>query len=100
MNAFDAAASLMMDDENITVEATYTPSGGEPVDLRISVERDVQSLPQQLKSQSVSGKTEIEFLASTGIAPKRGDMIQTDAESWQVQGLESNDGHFIRVSVK
>lgn len=101
MTAFDVAAEKLINDPNVGKDATYTPAGGSPIpNLRIIIDRDVQRFPGGFNSQVSGRRTEVSFLASSGIAPKRGDTIDSESETFKVEGLEGNDGNFITVSVK
>lgn len=100
MTVFDEAVKDIFDNDDVAVDADYTPTGEAAVPCRIIINRDVLLQPTGMDAQVVEQGIIIEaILADIGQEPNRGDIFETDTETFTVQSIESNDGRVVKVIV-
>jgi len=90
----DSELMIMLGDDVI-----YIASGGGSAAIKAVVDKDVERVGND--GYTLDPRTEIEFLKSdiTGY-PKRGDTITYNADSFTVESVLLDDGHYVRVAVK
>ena len=96
---FATAATDIM--EKLGASATFTPAVGDPVeDCHISIERDVELQPSGFDTEVYAlGITVEALLSEVGGEPNRGDVFETETETFTVEAPISNDGTFVKVQV-
>ncbi len=82
-------------------EATFTKSGGVPVDCNVFIDFNVQLQPSGMDTQVWQQGTVIEVCLSEigDIEPDRGDVFVVDAVTYTVQAISENDGITVKVIV-
>lgn len=99
---FDELAEDLFNDEDLTVVADFTPSGGSPVeDIRVNLMRAVEDQPGALDAQVWGTDTTIEYLLDDiGSEANEGDVFTIDGTDYTVTRVLQNDGRFVKVGVK
>ena len=89
-DAFAAANATMFADENITLEAIYTPDGGDAVSVRVVPEQ-----PDRLTGFGGAGivsDTAVFVVPVAAVAaPAAGDQIEVGGATYTVQGAPQRD---------
>ena len=90
MNAFAAAMDAIFADINMAVDATWYPTGGAPVPVRV-----IRKAPDEVTSfgsaQILSDTTLVDVLVSEMANPKPGDGVAIGADSFVIQGEPKRD---------
>ena len=99
MTVFDTAADTLFADQNLAVDATYTPDGGAPVSVRVIVEHNVE-----LASVGFSGvsdrRTMIGVRKSEIPQPGRGDTLLVGSTTYVVDVVITDDSYETQVAVR
>ena len=86
--------------DQLGVDATFTPSAGDPVSLKINFKSVLVMQPTGYETRSWQGEKSIEFiLADIGREPNRGEVFEVDETDYTVQAVIANDGRFCQVAV-
>jgi len=90
MSAFSAAMDAIFQDQNMAVEATWTPQGGAPLPVRV-----IRKAPDELTSfgaaRILSDTTFIDVRVSEMPSPKPGDTIIIGVDTFTIQGEPKRD---------
>jgi len=90
MNAFAVALDALFADVNLGLDATWYPSGGAPVPIRV-----IRKAPDEVTSfgaaQILSETTLVDVRVSEIPDPKPGDGIAIGAENFTIQGEPKRD---------
>ncbi|NOX73483.1 MAG: hypothetical protein GXP03_07635 [Alphaproteobacteria bacterium] len=91
MSAFAAAMDAIFQDQNMAVEATWTPQGGVPLPVRV-----IRKAPDELTSfgaaRILSDTTLIDVRVSSEMpSVKSGDTIIIGADTFTIQGEPKRD---------
>jgi hypothetical protein len=82
-------------------DATYTPVLGDPLELKIFIDFDVQFEPGDLTAQTWQTGTQIEILLEDVEAePSRGATFLYDETTYTVLKVIQNDGFTVKMAVK
>lgn len=82
------------------IDAVYTPLTGDPVPLRIMLNKNIVLQPSSMDTQVVELGTTIEaILADLGKLPVRGETFVADSDVYTVQSISRNDGEEVEVIV-
>ncbi len=96
----DMAAALPEMIEELGEEATFTPSGGNPVACHILIGFDVDLQPDGFKTTAWQCATVIQALLSEIKAgPDKGDIFTLSGKNYTVQKVTFNDGLTVKVAV-
>jgi len=99
MSIFDDMACGLM--TMIGVSATYTPSAGDPVDLTVNIQRNVEMQTENFTGQAWVKVDTLECLLNdTGKEPDKNETFETDAYTYIVDSVIENDGFFVKMIVK
>ena len=86
---------------NFNSLATFTPSTGSAVSLRVDFDKTVQFQPEGLTSQAWPQAITIEaLLADLPHEPNRTETFAISGTTYTVQAVIENDGYFVKVHVK
>lgn len=100
-NAFDDMEEDLFDTFDDIVDATYTPTIGDPVSCRIHIEQQLDPQPLGYESQAWASRLTIEYrLDEVGQQANRGDIFTTDSVDYEVQSVIEGDQRFCKVAVK
>ncbi len=90
MNAFAVALDALFADVNLGLDATWYPSGGAPVPVRV-----IRKAPDEVTrfgaAQILSDTTLVDVRVSEMPNPKPGDGISIGAENFTIQGEPRRD---------
>ena len=90
MTAFAAALDALFQDVNLGLDATWYPSGGAPVPVRV-----IRKAPDEVtafgSAQILSETALIDVRVSEMADPKPGDGIAIGAENFAIQGEPKRD---------
>ena len=82
-------------------DATYTPSGGDPVSYKAWVWKAVEPQPSGYDSQAwEQGITISALLSELGQEPDRGDTFLVDGTTYKVLNVAENNGITMHVNVE
>lgn len=98
----EAAFDTMADDlfDQLGVDATFTPSAGDPVMLKVAFKSLLAMQPTGYETRSWQAENSIEFvLADIGREPNRGETFTVDSTSYRVEAVIENTGRFCSVAV-
>jgi len=96
---FDQAATDVFD--TMGVDATFTPSVGDPVSCKAVLDKDVEMQPSGYDAQVYAMGNTIEYLLDeVGKEADRGETFLIGSDTWTVQSVSRNDGRFVKVIVK
>lgn len=96
--AFDEMGEVLFD--QLGVDATFTPSAGDPVSLKVVFKSVLAMQPTGYETRSWQGEKSIEFiLDDIGREPNRGDVFEVDEVDYTVQAVIANDGRFCQVAI-
>jgi len=77
----------------------YTDSAGSTTQLSAIIDRRVERVGAD--GYTIQHRTEIEFLISAlAIYPSAGDTIMRNSETFIVESVLHDDGHYIRLAIK
>ncbi len=96
--AFDFATDDVFACSDLGEAATYTPVSGATSSMTVIIDRNVFAIGDM--GQVVERRTMIRFRRSEKSAVKVGDRITVGAESWTLQGVESDDGYVIHAHAR
>lgn len=99
MTVFDTALNTLFLDTNLSVAATYTPSGGSGAAVRVIVEHDVELISIGA-SDVADRRTVIGVRKSDVVTPGKGDTILVGATTYTVDVIISDDSYETQVSVR
>lgn len=96
--AFDEMGDVLFD--QLGVDATFTPSAGDPVALKVVFKTELAMQPTSYETRSWQGSESIEFiLDDIGREPNRGEIFTVDSTDYRVEAVTANDGRFCTVAV-
>lgn len=82
------------------MDAVYTPLTGDPVSLRIMLNKDIVLQPSSMDTQVVEVGTTIEaILADLGKLPVRSETFVAESTVYTVQSISRNDGMEVEIVV-
>jgi hypothetical protein len=91
MTVFDTAIDTIFTDENIAVDATYTPVDFFPVSVKAILEHDVDLM--SIGDASVTDRQIVIGIRKSEVsAPGRGDTVQIGASTYTVDSIVGDDG--------
>lgn len=99
MTAFDTAIDTLFADQNMAVDATYTPDGGAPVSVRVILDHDVDLIGLGF-SDITDRRTVIGIRKSEIAAPGRNDTILVGATTYTVDVVIADDSIEAQVAVR
>jgi hypothetical protein len=99
---FDELAEDLFNDEDLTVEADFTPSVGDPVTgIRVNLVRAIEDQPGSLDAQVWGTETTIEYLLDDiGREVDEDEVFTINETDYTVTRVMENDGRFVKVAVK
>lgn len=98
-DTFDEIGEDLFDD--LGVDATFTPSVGDPVSCKVNLEIGVDLQPGGLDAQVWRSETTIEYrLAEVGKEADRDETFTVGGTVYTVKDVVENDGRFVKVNVK
>jgi voltage-gated potassium channel Kch len=90
MNAFATAIAALFADPNITVEAIYTPAGGDPMTVRVIAKRP-DGIVGFGHTRIHTATTMFDVRVSEVSAPADGDTLEIGGETYVIQGEPVRD---------
>ena len=90
MTAFAAAIDALFTDPNLGREATYQPADGDPFPVRVMARR-ADSVTEFGAARLWSETTRFDLRVSEVAAPRPGDRIVIDGQTFVVQGEPQRD---------
>jgi hypothetical protein len=95
----DEAMTDLFDDAG--EDATYTPLTGDPLPVKVWIQKDVELQPPDFNGQAVELKTVLECLLSQVLTvPQRGSTFLAGSTTYTVQSVLANDGRILKLVVK
>lgn len=91
MTAFAAALDALFADPNIATDATYTPSGGGPVSVRV-IARSPDEIVGFGDTRIHAATAVFDVRVSEISTPTDGDILEVGGEAFVVQGQPERDG--------
>jgi len=83
------------------VDATFTPAAGDPVSLKVVVEKGVELQPEAFGAQVTELGVTVEYLlADTGREADRNETFTVGDDTYTVQAALENDGRYAKAVVK
>ena len=98
MTIFDTAIDTLFDDDNLAVDATYTPAAGGPVSVRVIIQEGVD-LVSVGASDLADRRTVIGIRKSDIAAPVKDDTLLVGVTTYTVDVIVDDDGLETRVAV-
>jgi len=95
---FDTAIDTLFDDDNLAVDATYTPAAGGPVSVRVIIQEGVD-LVSVGASDLADRRTVIGIRKSDIAAPVKDDTLLVGVTTYTVDVIVDDDGLETRVAV-
>jgi hypothetical protein len=82
-------------------DATFTPTGGDPISLAVLLVKETVMQPSGGMSESWGMITTIEMNLSDldGVEPDKGDRIVVGTDAYQVHSVLENNGYSVKVQV-
>ncbi len=81
-------------------DATFTPAVGDAVSLKVNLGVGVEYQPGSIESQVWGSEKTIEYvLVDIGREVNRDETFTLGSTVYTVQGIEQNDGRFVKVVV-
>jgi hypothetical protein len=98
MTIFNTAIDTLFADENMAVDATYTPAAGGPVSVKAVLEHDVDLM--SIGDASVTDRQIVIGIRKSEVAaPGRGDTVQIGASTYTVDSIVGDDGIVTQLAV-
>lgn len=96
----DMASALPEMIEALGEEATFTPSGGNPIACHILIDFDVDLQPDGFQTTAWQRATVIQaMLSEIKAEPDKGDVFTLSGANYAVQKVTFNDGLTVKVAV-
>lgn len=99
MTIFDTAIDTLFNDDNMAVDAIYTPVAGGPVSVRVILTEGVEIASAGFSDVS-DRRTVVGIRNSEIDSPGRGDTILVGAITYTVDVILEDDGYSTEVAVK
>lgn len=80
--------------------ATYTPHGGDPIETRVKIERDVDRYDSEGRVLSVQRRTIARVRCDEVPTSDRDDLILVGEEEFRVDSIDGDDGSVRRLVVR
>jgi hypothetical protein len=98
LTIFDTAADTLFSDDNLAVDATYTPVVGSPVSVKAILEHDVDLM--SVGGSNVTDRQIVIGIRKSEVAlPGRNDTVQIGASTYTVDSIVDDDDIVIQVVV-
>lgn len=99
MTVFDTAIDTIYGDDNLAVNATYTPLGGSGAAVRVIIDHDVD-LVLMAQSDVADRRAVISVRKSEAASPGKGDTFLIGAVTYTVDVLIEDDSIEARLAVQ
>lgn len=76
-------------------DATYTPTDGDPVTVRIILDRDVQPTQGGQQSTTVERRTELTGYHDELGDARRSELVVIGDDTWRLDRLDRDDGYLV-----
>lgn len=93
----DEAVMLHLAD---TQSATYTPSTGDPIQIPVIVERDIERTVGSMQGAVMERRTELSAYAKDLSDAYRGETVTVGSDVWKLVSKFIDDGGFVTWIVK
>lgn len=98
MTAFVDGVNLLFSDDDVAVDATYTPDGGAGAAVRVIVMEDSEFVAAG-QSDVTDRRTVIAIRSSDVAAPGRDDTVLVGSTTYTVESVIDDDGLEMRLAV-
>ena len=89
LGAFTATASMRV----FAVDGTYHPAAGDPLAVRVVLDRDVEPTQGGQQSTTVERRTELTGYHSELGDARRGEQVAIGTDTWRLDRLDRDDGY-------